>query len=150
MDMNNVVLNGTLAKDPELRKTRSGTHIMEITIVVDERVQAKEEGKWVMRPSFICCTMYGSRAEHLALRLHKGARVAIEGKLRYTRWTRGGQVRDKLEVVIDELEYMSIPAKVKPASIADELVKCGKLLEDGIITREEYEDLKARLLKLRV
>ena len=34
-------------------------------------------------------------------------KVAIEGKLRYSSWERDGQRRSKLEVIVDELEFMS-------------------------------------------
>lgn len=33
--------------------------------------------------------------------------MAIEGKLRYSSWERDGQRRSKLEVIVDELEFMS-------------------------------------------
>ena len=33
--------------------------------------------------------------------------VAIEGKLRYSSWERDGQRRSKLEVIVDEIEFMS-------------------------------------------
>jgi len=34
-------------------------------------------------------------------------KVAIEGKLRWSQWERDGQKRSKIEVVVDELEFMS-------------------------------------------
>ena len=39
--------------------------------------------------------------------LSKGSKVAIEGKLRYSSWERDGQRRSKLEVIVDEIEFMS-------------------------------------------
>lgn len=39
--------------------------------------------------------------------LHKGMKVAIEGKLRYSSWDKDGQRRSKLEVIVDEIELMS-------------------------------------------
>ena len=33
--------------------------------------------------------------------------VSIEGKLRWSQWERDGQKRSKLEVIVDELEFMS-------------------------------------------
>jgi single-strand DNA-binding protein len=33
--------------------------------------------------------------------------VAVEGKLRYSSWERDGQKRSKLEVIVDDLEFMS-------------------------------------------
>ena len=33
--------------------------------------------------------------------------MTIEGKLRWSQWERDGQKRSKLEVVVDDLEFMS-------------------------------------------
>ncbi|MEG0324104.1 MAG: single-stranded DNA-binding protein, partial [Raoultibacter sp.] len=37
----------------------------------------------------------------------KGTKVSIEGKLRWSQWEREGQKRSKIEVIVDELEFMS-------------------------------------------
>ena len=58
-------------------------------------------------PNFVDCTMFGTRGEKLQPYLTKGTKVAIEGKLRYSSWERDGQRRSKLEVIVDELEFMS-------------------------------------------
>lgn len=51
--------------------------------------------------------MFGNRARSLHQYLSKGTKVAIEGKLRWSQWERDGQKRSKLEVIVDELEFMS-------------------------------------------
>ena len=51
--------------------------------------------------------MFGARAESLSRYLGKGTKVAIEGKLRWSQWEREGQKRSKIEVIVDELEFMS-------------------------------------------
>ena len=51
--------------------------------------------------------MFGTRAEAVSRFLAKGNKVAIEGKLRYSSWERDGQRRSKLEVIVDEIEFMS-------------------------------------------
>ena len=33
--------------------------------------------------------------------------MSIEGKLRWSQWEREGQKRSKIEVIVDELEFMS-------------------------------------------
>lgn len=37
----------------------------------------------------------------------KGSKVAIEGKLRWSQWERDGQKRSKIEVIVDEIEFMT-------------------------------------------
>ena len=47
-------------------------------------------------------------AEPLSRFLSKGAKVAIDGKLRYSSWeAKDGTKRSKLEVVVDEVEFLS-------------------------------------------
>jgi single-strand DNA-binding protein len=53
-------------------------------------------------------TVFGARGEALAKFLSKGAKVAIEGKLRWSQWENPqGEKRSKLEVIADEVEFMS-------------------------------------------
>ena len=51
--------------------------------------------------------MFGARANSLSQYLSKGTKVSIEGKLRWSQWERDGQKRSKLEVIVDEIEFMS-------------------------------------------
>jgi single-strand DNA-binding protein len=52
--------------------------------------------------------MFGTRAEAVSRFLSKGAKVAIEGKLRWSQWeSQAGEKRSKLEVVADEIEFLS-------------------------------------------
>lgn len=60
-----------------------------------------------MYPNFVDCTMFGTRAEAVKRYLSKGSKVAIEGKLRYSSWEKDGERRSKIEVIVDEIEFMS-------------------------------------------
>ena len=46
--------------------------------------------------------------------LSKGSKVAIEGKLRYSSWERDGQRRSKLEVIVEEIEFLSRQQVAEP------------------------------------
>ena len=71
------------------------------------RRRNQQTGEWEDYPNFVDCTMFGNRAESMGRILHKGMKVAIEGKLRYSSWDKDGQRRSKLEVIVDEIELMS-------------------------------------------
>lgn len=107
MSINRVVISGNLTRDPELRKTQSGMAVMGLGVAVNDRRRDPSTGNWEDYPNFIDCTMFGTRAEAISQYLHKGVKVAIEGKLRYSQWERDGQKRSKIEVIIDEIEFMS-------------------------------------------
>ena len=51
--------------------------------------------------------MFGNRAASVARFLSKGAKVAIEGKLRWSQWqAKDGTSRSKLTVAVDEIEFL--------------------------------------------
>lgn len=107
MAINRVTLTGNLTRDPEMRATSNGTQIMSFTIAVNDRRRNQQTGVWEEYPNFVGCVMFGLRAEALGRYLAKGRKVAVEGSLRYSTWTSDGAKRSKLEVVIDNLEFMS-------------------------------------------
>jgi single-strand DNA-binding protein len=81
--------------------------IMSLGIAVNDRRKNSQTGEWEDYANFIDCTMFGTRAESVSNYLHKGSKVGIDGKLRYSTWERDGQKRSKLEVIVDELEFLS-------------------------------------------
>lgn len=107
MGINRVIISGNLTRDPELRSTASGLPVLAFGVAVNERRKNQQTGEWEDSPNFVDCTMFGTRAEALSRYLSKGTKVAIEGKLRWSQWEKDGQKRSKLEVIIDELEFMS-------------------------------------------
>lgn len=107
MSINRVIISGNLTRDPELRSTASGLPVLGFGVAVNDRRKNQQTGEWEDYPNFIDCTMFGARAESLSRYLSKGAKVSIEGKLRWSQWERDGQKRSKIEVIVDELEFMS-------------------------------------------
>jgi single-strand DNA-binding protein len=107
MSINRVIISGNLTRDPELRSTASGLPVLGFGVAVNDRRKNQQTGEWEDYPNFVDCTMFGTRAEAVSRFLSKGSKVAIEGKLRWSQWERDGQKRSKIEVIVDELEFMS-------------------------------------------
>ena len=105
MSINQVCISGNLGSDSELRYTNSQMAVLGFSLCVNHR--QKKGDKYVDKPNWVDCTMFGTRAEKLQPFLTKGAKVAVEGKLRYSSWEREGRRRSKIEVIVDELEFMS-------------------------------------------
>lgn len=106
MSINMVCITGNLTRDPELRSTSAGTSVLRFGVAVNDRRQNRQTGEWEDIPNFVDCIVFGNRADALSRILAKGAKVAVEGKLRYSQWERDGQRRSKLEVAVDEVELM--------------------------------------------
>ena len=118
MSINRVMISGNLTRDAELRSTQGGMAVLGFGVAVNDRRKNQRTGEWEDWPNFVDCTMFGTRAEKLQPDRAKGAKVAIEGKLRYSSWERDGQRRSKLEVVVDELEFMSSRQQDAPQQYA--------------------------------
>lgn len=118
MSINRVVVSGNLTRDPELRVTPGGTQVLGFGVAVNGRRRNQQTGEWEDYPNFIDCTMFGNRAEALSRILHKGMKVAIEGKLRYSSWEdkNGGGRRSKVEIIPDEVVLMSLNPNGQQAS----------------------------------
>ena len=114
MSINIVTISGNLTRDPELRQA-GNTSVLSFGVAVNDRHRNPQSGQWENVPNFVDCIIFGTRADALAGLLHKGSKVAIDGKLRYSSWEgKDGKKRSKLEVVVNELELMQRETSQQP------------------------------------
>lgn len=111
MSVNRVIISGNLTREPELRATASGTSVLEFGVAVNDRRKNQQTGEWEDYPNYVDCVMFGNRAQSLGQYLHKGGKVALEGKLRWSQWQDKdtGKNRSKLDVIVDEIDLMQRP-----------------------------------------
>lgn len=107
MSINRVVISGNITRDAELRQTASGMAVLGFSVAVNDRRKNAQTDQCEDYPNFIDCSMFGTRAERIAQYLGKGTKVAVLGKLRWSQWERDGQKRSKIEVIVDEIEFMT-------------------------------------------
>lgn len=107
MSINRVNISGNLTRDPELKATQGGTPVLTFGVAVNDRRRNPQTGEWEDYPNFVDCVVFGGRADLLSRFLSKGSKVAVEGKLRYSSWERDGQRRSKLEIIVDDIEFMT-------------------------------------------
>jgi len=106
-NLNVVVLQGNLTRDPETRFTQAGLAIVSFGIAVNSGFGSKEERKEEV--SFIDCTAFGKQGEALARFFNKGKQILIQGRIRQERWedkTTGGK-RSKLSVIVESFNFVS-------------------------------------------
>ena len=106
MPINRVTITGNLGADPELKSSVGGTAILKMRVAVNER-RKDQSGEWTDYVNWIDAVMFGNRAESVSQYLQKGSRVAIDGRLHYSTWENEGKRHSKLEVVVDEIVFMS-------------------------------------------
>ena len=105
MSLNSVAITGNLTFDAEMRG--SGVSVLAFTVAVNDRRKNPQTDEWEDVANFIPCVIFGKRAQSLERYLTKGTKVAVSGKLRWSQWETDGQKRNKIEVVVDEIEFMS-------------------------------------------
>ena len=110
MGINRVNVSGNLSRDPELRQTQGGTAILTFGVAVNDRRRNPQTQQWEDYVNWIDCVVFGNRAESLSRMLRKGMKCAVEGKLRWSQYQdKQGQKRSKIEVIVDEVEFLSQP-----------------------------------------
>ena len=136
MSINRVNISGNLTRYPELRQTAGGMAVLGFGVAVNDRAKNPRTGEWEDRPNFIDCTMFGTRAESVSRFLGKGTKVAIDGKLRWSQWDdrKTGEKRSKVEVIVDEIEFMSSRSEGAQAAArqASEPVRGASIYDEDI------------------
>ncbi len=104
---NRVTLVGNLTRQPELRKTKTGSAVTELGLALN-RVWTAENGQRQEETTFVDVTVWGRAAENAAQYLQKGRSVLVEGRLQMETWQdkQTGQDRSRLKVVADSLQFL--------------------------------------------
>lgn len=118
MSLNQVSVSGNLGADAELRSTKGGTPVLTFALAVNERVK-QADGTWGDRASWIDCVLFGARAQALADWLRKGSKVAVQGRLRTSTWERDGVSHKRTEVVVEEVDLMTVRRDKQQGAVQD-------------------------------
>ena len=137
MSINNVVISGNLTRDAELRTTPTGLRVLGFSVAVNDYRLNRDDGTWQEYPNYVDCTLFGNRAAAIHGYLCKGVKVCVKGRLRWRSWEKGGARRSKLEVVADELEFLSARRESPQAAQADQPASQeGPSVEPGVSSEE--------------
>lgn len=102
--LNHITVMGRLTRDPELRRTGSGTAVTSFTIACDRDIANKETGERDV--DFIDCVAWRGAAEFVEKHFPKGAMIVVSGRLQIRGWTdKDGNKRRNAEVVADNVYF---------------------------------------------
>jgi len=114
--INRVVLVGRLTRDPELRALPSGTSVCGMRIACNSS-RRDADGDYVERPNYFDVSIYGAPAERVSEFMHRGSRVAVDGRLEWREWeTAEQQKRQAVSVVADTVQFLDAPGERTPSS----------------------------------
>ena len=117
-NLNSILLEGNLVRDPELRYTPSdgtspGTPVT--TLVLSSTRTYKVDGAPVEEVSFIEAVTTGKLATVCAEHLTKGRGIRVVGRLKQERWEDAeGESRSKIVIVAEHVEFQPRRAR-RPA-----------------------------------
>ena len=86
MSINKVLLIGNLGADPEMRSTANGDAICNLRLATNESWKDKHTGEQRELTEWHSVVLYRRLAETAGRYLKKGARIYIEGRVRYRKW----------------------------------------------------------------
>ena len=101
--LNRIIIMGRLTRDPELRRTGSGTPVTSFSLAVDRDFKSQSGEK---ETDFIDVVAWRSTAEFVSKYFTKGRMAVVEGRLQIRDWTdRDGGKRRSAEVVADNVYF---------------------------------------------
>ena len=104
--LNKVFLVGNLARDPDLRRTPSGTPVTEFRLAVSDSYTTSA-GERHDRTCFIDVVSWRKLAESCNEYLKKGSPVFVEGRLEQDTWQApDGQKRSRIRVVAYSVQFI--------------------------------------------
>lgn len=108
---NSVTLIGNLGKDPVKKESKQGP-LTSFSLATNETYNNKK-GEKVVTTQWHRCVAFGKKAETLAEFASKGSKLAVQGKLRYQRYTdKDGIERLSVDIIVNDFILLdSKPAK---------------------------------------
>ena len=103
--LNHIDIMGRLTRDPELRRTGSGTAVANFALAVDRDFKSQSGEK---ETDFIDCVAWRSTAEFVSKYFKKGSMAVVSGRLTIRVWDdKDGNKRRTAEVVADSVYFGS-------------------------------------------
>ena len=101
--LNKIIIMGRLTRDPELRRTGSGTAVTSFSLACDRDFKSQSGDK---ETDFIEVVAWKNTAEFVSKYFSKGRMAVVEGRLQIRDWTdKGGNKRTTAEVVADNVYF---------------------------------------------
>lgn len=132
-NLNSVLLDGNLTRDPELRETSKGTSVCHFGVATNRYYEVNDEK--VEEVSFFDVESWSKLAEACEKHLSKGRGIRVIGRLKQDRWQdQEGKNRSRVKVVADHIVFKPKISKSEEKEDSEE-----KEIENG----KEYDLLEA-------
>jgi len=102
---NKVVVMGNLTRDPELRTTPNGQSVCSFSLAIN-RSWKNSSGESQEAVDYVDCTAWAKAGEIIEQYMQKGRALLVSGRLQSRSWEQDGQKRSKLEVVVEDFNFI--------------------------------------------
>ena len=101
--LNRIIVMGRMTRDPELRRTNSGTAVASFTVAVDRDFKSQSGEK---ETDFIDVVAWRNTADFVCKYFHKGQLIAVQGSIQTRTYTdKDGNKRKAVEVVAGNVHF---------------------------------------------
>lgn len=101
--LNKIIIMGRLTRDPELRRTGSGTAVTSFSLACDRDFKSHSGDK---ETDFIEVVAWKNTAEFVSKYFSKGRMAVVDGRLQIRDWTdKAGNKRTTAEVVAENVYF---------------------------------------------
>lgn len=112
--LNQVILQGRLTRDPELRTTPNQRSVCNVSIAVNRKYRDQHD-VWHEECCYVDAEAWGVTASTIGEYFRKGEPILIRGRLKLDQWTRDGQNHSKLRVVVEAFHFVGGGRATRPA-----------------------------------
>lgn len=125
--INRVVLLGRLARDPELRRTSTGTAVTTLSVAFDSSY-SKENNK----SNFVRVSVFNKTAEYICNYGKKGSQLVLEGRLQENKYQRqDGTNVSTIEIIADNIQLTG-SAKSNTNATSDSVSLTDSTMDDDV------------------
>ncbi|MDR1803667.1 MAG: single-stranded DNA-binding protein [Treponema sp.] len=103
-NLNSVLIEGNMVKDPMIRSTPKGTQVCNFSIASNRYY--RQDSNMEQETGFFDVEAWGKLAEACISKGHKGRGVRVVGRLKQGRWTGDdGKYHSRVSIVAEHVEY---------------------------------------------
>jgi single-strand DNA-binding protein len=134
--LNHIVIMGRMTKDPEIRRTGTGTAVTSFTLACERDFASNGEKE----TDFIDCVAWKNTAEFVSKYFAKGRMAVVSGRLQIRVWNdKEGNKRRTAEILADNVYFGD--SKSEPQSEYTGFVKTADVPQDFAVIEDEDAQL---------
>ena len=117
--VNKLILVGNVGRDPEVRETRTGMKVANLSLATNRRIQPPDEEEPDERTDWHRLVFWNRLAQFAQDYIAQGDRIYVEGRLQYDSYERDGVEIPTAEVSVREVVLLSPRREDAEAVAAD-------------------------------